>query len=162
MDRMWAPWRMEYVSATDDKKDACVFCGKEKPVDDKKDLLLYRGGKCFVLMNLYPYNNGHLMVIPFRHLNDVSLLDADERKEIFDLTVKSKEVLAKVYSPHGFNVGMNLGRPAGAGIDEHIHMHILPRWNGDTNFMPVIAHTKVISEGMESSWEKLRAEFDKV
>ncbi len=112
-------------------------------------------------MNRYPYNNGHLMVVPYQHTSEISSLSSEEKIELFNLLEISLNVLKKVMKPQGFNIGMNLGRLAGAGIADHLHFHIVPRWGGDTNFMPVVAHTKVISEGLEQTWEKLKREFDR-
>ena len=155
---LWAPWRIEYIQ-NPDKTPGCIFCDKPKESDDKVNLIVYRGKLTFVMMNRYPYNNGHLMVIPFRHTSELASLSSDEKLELFDLLVLSKEALKEVMHPHGFNIGMNLERVAGAGITEHLHFHIVPRWDGDTNFMPVVGHTKVISEGLEETWEKLNQTF---
>ncbi len=157
---LWAPWRMKYIEQP--AEEGCIFCDKPAEGDDQKNLILYRGEFCFVVMNKYPYNNGHLMVIPFRHVRDISKLTAEEKCELMDLLVKSKEVLAASVNPDGFNIGMNLGRTAGAGVDDHLHFHIVPRWNGDTNFMPVIGKTDVISEGLEQTWIRLKKAFDEI
>ncbi|MFP4164752.1 MAG: HIT family protein [Chitinispirillaceae bacterium] len=160
MDRIWAPWRMTYIKGVDDTKDeGCVFCNKPTQDSDKENLLLFRGKKCFVLMNLFPYNNGHLMIIPYQHTSDILNLDKETSSELWELTALSKEILSKTMNPEGFNIGMNLGRGAGAGIDQHIHMHIVPRWNGDTNFMPVVGQTKVISQALEETYETLHPLF---
>jgi ATP adenylyltransferase len=151
---LWAPWRMEYIQNADKDND-CIFCDKPKASDDRKNLIVYRGKLTFAMMNRYPYNNGHLMVIPFHHTSELASLSCDEKRELFDLLVLSQEALKEVMHPHGYNIGMNLGRVAGAGIVDHLHFHIVPRWDGDTNFMPVVGHTKVMSEGLEETWEKL-------
>jgi ATP adenylyltransferase len=155
---LWAPWRMEYIQNAD-KTSGCIFCDKPKESNDKVNLIVYRGKSVFVMMNRYPYNNGHLMVIPFRHTSELASLTPDEKLELIDLLVLSKEALKEVMQPHGFNIGMNLERVAGAGITDHLHFHIVPRWDGDTNFMPVVGHSKVISEGLEQTWEKLNHAF---
>ena len=155
---LWAPWRMEYIENTD-SSEGCVFCDKPAEDSDRENLIVYRGRMIFVIMNRYPYNNGHLMVVPYRHTCDLDSLHAREKTEIFDLLITSRKVLDQVMRPHGFNIGMNLGRVAGAGIDDHLHFHILPRWNGDTNFMPLIGHAKVVSEGLDCTWEKLSQAF---
>jgi ATP adenylyltransferase len=129
--------------------------------DDKDSLILRRGKYCFVVMNLYPYNNGHLMVVPFRHVADLSELSEEEKSELLFLAHKITETMREVMRSEGFNLGINLGRAAGAGVEDHIHLHIVPRWNGDTNFMPVIGKTKVISESLESTYQKLKAHLDK-
>ena len=156
---LWAPWRIEYIENTTESTE-CIFCDKPKDKDDKKNLIVYRGKLGFVIMNRFPYNNGHLMVVPYQHTSEISSLSSEERIELFNLLEISVNVLRKVMKPQGFNIGMNLGSLAGAGIADHLHFHIVPRWGGDTNFMPVIAHTKVISEGLEQTWEKLKREFD--
>ncbi len=155
---LWAPWRMEYIQTTDNPS-GCIFCDKPKESNDKINLIVYRGKWAFVMMNRYPYNNGHLMAIPFRHTNELISLSNDEKLELFDLLILSKKALHEVMQPHGFNIGMNLERVAGAGIADHLHFHIVPRWDGDTNFMPVVGHTKVLSEGLEETWKKLNCTF---
>jgi ATP adenylyltransferase len=158
---IWAPWRMEYIrTPQDEKPKGCIFCSKPKDDIDKEDLILYRGEHVFVIMNRYPYNNGHLMVVPYRHLNDYSDLTQEELAEIGNVTQIAIEVLKKKMSPQGFNVGFNIGESAGAGIAEHIHQHIVPRWTGDTNFMPVLCHTKVMVDGLTECWLELKKEFD--
>jgi ATP adenylyltransferase len=157
-DILWAPWRMEYIRNTD-KASGCIFCDKPKESEDKRNLIVHRAELTFVMMNRYPYNNGHLMVVPFRHTSEMSSLSRSERQELFDLLVLSQEALKEVMQPHGFNIGMNLERVAGAGVVDHLHFHIVPRWDGDTNFMPVVGHTKVLSEGLEETWKKLNRVF---
>ncbi|MCK5817628.1 MAG: HIT domain-containing protein, partial [Candidatus Marinimicrobia bacterium] len=137
----------------------CIFCNKPKNDKDKEDLILYRGKHVFVIMNRYPYSNGHLMVVPYRHISDYSTLTKEELYEISDVTQMVIEVLKKTMHPQGFNVGFNLGESAGAGIAEHIHQHIVPRWTGDTNFMPVLCHTKVMVDGLTECWTELKKEF---
>ncbi len=157
---LWAPWRIKYVENCDKPTD-CIFC--EKPVEDKdqENLIVYRGEHNFIIMNKYPYNNGHLMIVPYTHTCDLSALDQATKAEWIDLIELSQKVLAESMAPHGFNVGMNMGRVAGAGIAEHLHFHIVPRWNGDTNFMPVLGNAKIVSEGLEDTWEKLNNIFMK-
>lgn len=150
MDNLWAPWRMRYIEKYEEKSD-CIFCVKPTVEDDKENLILYRGETCFIIMNKYPYNNGHLMIVPYRHLSDLNKLTEAELLEINKLLLKSYNALQKSVKPHGFNIGLNLGRVAGAGIDQHLHYHIVPRWNGDTNFMPVTGQTKVISQAIEET-----------
>lgn len=159
MERLWAPWRMTYIKGIDSKEEGCVFCNKPKQDNDKENLLLFRGKRCFVLMNLFPYNNGHLMIIPYQHCSDILDLDGETSAELWNLTALSKKVLSETMRPEGFNIGMNLGRGAGAGIDQHIHMHIVPRWNGDTNFMPVLSETRVISQALEETYGMLQPLF---
>jgi ATP adenylyltransferase len=158
MDILWAPWRIEYI--TQSKEAGCIFCNKPSENQDQKNLILFRRKSSFVIMNFYPYNNGHLMIVPFRHISDIADLTADEKLELMDLLALSKEALRQTMSPQGFNIGMNLGEVAGAGVKDHLHFHIVPRWNGDTNFMPICGHTKVISEGLTETWEKLKKALD--
>lgn len=159
--KIWAPWRMEYIRMPQEEKPkGCIFCNKPKNKNDQEDLILYRGEKVFVIMNRYPYNNGHLMVVPYRHLSDYGALSAEELNEIGRVTQICIEVLKSTMQPQGFNVGFNLGESAGAGIAEHIHQHIVPRWTGDTNFMPVLCHTKVMVDGLNECWLGLKKAFD--
>lgn len=161
MDYLWAPWRMEYIQTPKEEKDAdCIFCCKPREECDRKNLILHYGKHVFVIMNLFPYNNGHMMIVPYRHLSDYRDLSKEERHEIADLTELCLDVLNKVMHPNGFNIGFNIGEAAGAGIAEHIHQHIVPRWIGDTNFMPVLGHTKVQVDGLEETWLKLKEAFD--
>lgn len=159
MDKLWAPWRMEYIRGIHQKDHGCIFCEKTRGDNDRENLILFRGKKNFIIMNRYPYNNGHLMVVPFEHSSDSSDLKDAAILEIWRLTNKCKEVLTKSFHPDGFNIGMNIGRTAGAGIDQHIHMHIVPRWNGDTNYMPVIGETKVISQGLLEAYDIMKPYF---
>jgi len=152
MKTLWAPWRIDYI--TGGKKEGCIFCDKPKEGNDKKNLILYKGETSFIIMNRYPYSNGHLMAVPYRHINYMPELDHKERLELMNLTTKCIEIL-KVMNPDGFNIGMNLGTAGGAGIDDHLHFHIVPRWNGDTNFMPLIADVKVMPEYLEDTYETL-------
>jgi len=153
---LWAPWRIEYI--LQDKPDFCVLCEK-KGRSDKDRLILTQGKYSFVIMNLYPYNNGHLMICPYEHTNDWLSLDSITKQEMQNFLDQSMKVLKKLMKPDGFNIGMNIGKTAGAGIDEHLHWHIVPRWNGDTNFMPVLNHTKVHVDALEETWKKLKSEF---
>ncbi len=154
MDRLWAPWRMEYIKM--ERKNGCIFCEKPQENKDDKNFILYRGKTAFVILNIFPYNNGHLMVAPYEHIANLEELQDDTLLEISHLLQKMIIVLKKAMSPHGFNVGMNLGETAGAGIPGHLHWHIVPRWNGDTNFMPVISNTKVIVQSLENSYMTLK------
>jgi ATP adenylyltransferase len=157
MKRLWAPWRMEYILGA--KEDECIFCTKPKGGDDKKNLILFRGEHNYVIMNLYPYNNGHLMVVPYRHTSDITGITREEMNENGRLVQRCVEVLKGSFSPEGYNIGMNLETAAGAGIDEHIHMHIVPRWNGDTNFMPVVGDTRVMPQHISESYDILNKGF---
>lgn len=155
MERLWAPWRTVYVGK--DHGDTCIFCDKLQSTEDEANHLLYRGEKAFVLLNLYPYTNGHLLVAPKRHVGDLADLTREEMLELGETTRQMVEVLRKAFRPDGFNIGVNLGTIAGAGVPGHFHVHIVPRWAGDTNFMPVLGEVRVISEGLETTYRKLKA-----
>lgn len=158
MKVIWAPWRMAYIK--DDRKPAgCIFCLKAKERRDAANLLLHRGEYGFVMMNLFPYNNGHLLVAPYAHVNSTEHLPDRSALDMIKLTNLSLKVLRTEMRPDGFNVGINMERVGGAGIEEHVHVHIVPRWNGDTNFMPIIAETRVIPEHLQTAYRKLRARF---
>ena len=152
MKVLWAPWRIQYI--TGDKEEGCIFCTKPKERNDKKNLILYTGETGFIIMNRYPYSNGHLMAVPYKHTNNLSDLTQEERLELANLTIKCTDILQAI-RPDGFNIGMNLGRAGGAGIDDHLHYHIVPRWNGDSNFMSVIADVRVMPEYLEETYETL-------
>jgi ATP adenylyltransferase len=157
MEHLWAPWRIEYIKKAD--KVGCIFCQKPAEESDVSNYILYRGQKNFIIMNSYPYNPGHLMIAPYRHIANLDELTKEELGEHHELVCRSVTVLTQVFKPDGFNIGMNLGRVAGAGIDKHIHSHIVPRWAGDTNFMPLIADTNVINEALEETYKKLAGKF---
>lgn len=161
MEKLFSPWRSKYISSFSDKErwDGCVLCDAYNGSDDEASLLVYRGREAFVLMNRFPYNSGHLMIIPTRHTSDFQSLTKTETMETMDLLAASERALKELSKPQGFNIGMNLGRIAGAGIDGHLHWHIVPRWNGDTNFLPAIADVKVVSEDMAEQWKRLREIF---
>ncbi len=154
MERLWAPWRSVYIGK--DHGSECIFCSKLNDNKDEENHVLLRGEKTFVLLNIYPYNNGHLMVAPNRHVGDITELDAEESQELFQMVQKMVALLRKAFNPEGFNVGINLGKIAGAGVPGHVHVHIVPRWGGDTNFMPVIGDVRVISEGLDLTYRKLK------
>jgi len=160
MKKLWAPWRIEYIRSP--KEDGCIFCDKPAGDNDREDLILYRGEKVFILMNLYPYNNAHLMIAPYIHVDNTEELDADTYKEIMVLADQSMAILKETMGAQGFNFGANIGAVAGAGIEEHIHFHIVPRWAGDTNFMPVLGHTKVEVQGLQECYDLLRPHFDRI
>jgi ATP adenylyltransferase len=153
MEQIWAPWRMIYIGG--DRDDGCVFCDKAASAEDEQNLVLLRGEKTLVMMNLYPYNNGHLLVMPKRHVGEMEDLTEEEMMELFQMTRKMVKVLG-YFKPQGFNVGINIGRAAGAGIPGHFHIHIVPRWIGDTNFMPVFGDVRVISESLDVTYKKLK------
>jgi ATP adenylyltransferase len=147
---------MEYIkSAGTEDQPECIFCDLPSRDDDEKNLILVRSEKAFVILNAFPYNAGHLMVAPFRHVGEVEDVSAEELAEVDALLQRSIRALKEEYRPHGFNIGMNLGRVAGAGIPDHVHWHVVPRWNGDTNFMPVVGQTKVLPELLEESFRRL-------
>jgi ATP adenylyltransferase len=159
--RIWAPWRLEYVKdAAKDNEDECIFCAKPAADHDEANLIVHRGQRCFVILNLFPYTNGHLMVAPFEHTAALQDLDPDTVAEMMALAQAAMRRLQEVYAPHGYNVGFNQGRIAGAGFENHIHMHVVPRWGGDTNFMPVLADTRVMPQTPQQSYEALRGGFD--
>ena len=161
-ERIWAPWRLAYVKdASKDVEQACIFCAKPDQGDDRENLIVHRGERCFVILNLYPYTNGHLMIAPFEHVGAIQELPAETTAEMMALAQRAIEVLEAKYEPHGFNVGFNQGRVAGAGVEHHIHMHVVPRWGGDTNFMPVLADTRVMPQTLEQTYEALEGEFSR-
>lgn len=159
MERLMSPWRLRYVSSERRKDEGCVFCAAFKARDDRSRLVLFRGEHNFVILNKYPYNNGHLMIVPNVHIQ--SLLDAPDETlvEMARLAARCEAVLRRVYRPTGINLGMNLGTSAGAGIEEHYHLHLLPRWDGDTNFMTSVGGTRVIPEALQASYRRLRPMF---
>jgi ATP adenylyltransferase len=158
--RLWAPWRLPYVKdAAKDEESKCIFCTKPAEEDDAANFIVHRGELCFVILNTFPYTNGHLMIAPYEHTPALQELDPDTVAELMALAQRAMRRLEEVYSPHGYNVGFNQGRIAGAGFENHIHMHVVPRWGGDTNFMPVLADTRVMPETLEQSYEALRGEL---
>jgi ATP adenylyltransferase len=157
--RLWAPWRLEYLKG--EKSSDCIFCSKPALPDDEA-FIVHRGTSCYVILNAFPYTNGHVMVAPFEHVGDLRRLQADASAELMVLTQRSLAAIERVYGAEGFNLGMNLGDVAGAGFAGHVHMHVVPRWKGDTNFMPVVGDTRVMPEALPDSWSKLRAAFEEV
>ncbi len=158
MDLLWAPWRMKYIEYEAIKKrEECIFCSAATTENPEEKLVLHRTRFSVVVMNLYPYNTGHLLVAPKRHIASTEDLSEEELLDLFGLVNRCLKLLKAVFNPDGFNVGMNLGRVAGAGIEDHVHIHIVPRWNGDTNFMPVISNTKVIPEALKDTYMRLLA-----
>ncbi len=158
MNRLWAPWRMEYIAGVDEES-SCFLCEaavSEGEAEDKERLLLWRTGHWLVVMNRWPYNNGHLLIAPKRHTSDIEAIADEEFAELGAILRRCKQRLTEVMSPDGFNLGLNLGRVAGAGVEDHLHWHIVPRWNGDTNFMPVLSSTKIIPQSLRELYELLR------
>jgi ATP adenylyltransferase len=163
-DIMWAPWRMSYIAAVHDHKienPACVFCRLPTLDNDAETYILGRGEHCFVVMNVYPYNNGHLMIVPYAHVDAITGLEEDTTTEMMRLLRRSQTVLTEAMNPHGFNVGINQGGAAGAGIADHVHLHLVPRWVGDTNFMPVMGNVRVIPQHLDDTYAMLRGGFAK-
>lgn len=157
-ERLWSPWRMEYI--LDNGKSAeCIFCSKPEEETDRENLILHRGEKTFIIMNRYPYNNGHLLIVPFSHVSDTDGLTDEEMFEILQETKRSVRILKEVMKPEGFNIGINMGKAAGAGIESHIHVHIVPRWNGDTNFMPALSNVRVMPELLDETYMRLSPLF---
>lgn len=159
MERLWAPWRMEYMGSAGSSDGGCVFCDHLAEGDDAAAHILYRGHTMFVILNAYPYNTGHLMVAPLRHAADVKDLTDAERRELFEVTCSAVEIVREMMGAQGFNTGMNLGSAGGAGILGHLHMHVVPRWGGDTNFMSTVADTKVLPEMLADTAARLRPGF---
>ena len=156
MKQLWAPWRLEYIKSADEE-GGCIFCDAAAGDDDAERLVVHRGAQTIVLLNKFPYASGHLMVAPVRHVGEYGELTDDEVLELHRFASAGMGALAQLYGPQGYNVGWNLGRIAGAGVVDHVHLHVVPRWAGDTNFMPVLADTKVIPEALAATAERLRA-----
>lgn len=152
MQNIWAPWRMQYI--LQEKEEGCIFC-LEKEKKDHEAHILYRGNHSFVMINKFPYSNGHLLIAPYQHVKDLECLNQDELLDMLELIKVSTGILKDALNSDGFNIGANLGRVAGAGVENHLHFHIVPRWDGDTNFMPILSETRVISEHLEDTFNKL-------
>jgi len=163
MDHLWSPWRLAYVSGTS-SATGCIFCdaASSHPDPERDTLIVIRGAACYVILNLYPYNNGHLMVVPNRHIGSLAAANPDELSELMHLTRDAEVALTEAYTPQGINVGINLGRPAGAGVLDHVHVHLVPRWNGDTSFMSVIGNTRVLPEDLGQTARRLRPIFSRL
>jgi len=157
MKQIWAPWRLEYIQA--EKPKECILCEKPSQNNDALNYILYRGDKNFVILNSYPYNPGHLMIAPYRHTGNLEELTDEELHEHFKIVSRSVKLLKQVFNPDGFNIGINIGKVAGAGIVDHFHTHIVPRWPGDTNFMPVISDVRVLPEALAETYNKLKDKF---
>ena len=157
MERIWAPWRIKYIQM--EKAEGCILCDKPRQNNDTLNYILHRGDKNFIIMNTYPYNPGHLMIAPYRHIANLEELTDGELHEHFEIVSRSIKVLRQIFNPTGFNIGINIGRVAGAGIEEHVHTHIVPRWQGDTNFMPVVSNVRVVPQALAETYEKLRGKF---
>ena len=162
MDRLWSPWRGEYIAsaAASDSSAGCVFCEiKANPQNDERNFVLHRARLNFVVLNIHPYSSGHLLIVPYEHTAELRAVPKETSDELMDLTKRAEAAIREAYQPDGINLGMNLGRAAGAGIAGHIHVHILPRWNGDTNFMTTVGGTRVLPEELSSTFSKLRGRF---
>ncbi|HTM26686.1 MAG TPA: HIT domain-containing protein [Vicinamibacterales bacterium] len=157
MEHLWSPWRLAYITGASPSA-GCVFCSALTD-PDAESLIVFRGRSCFVILNLFPYNNGHLMVVPMRHIATLGSATPEELSELIELTRRAEIALTETYAPHGLNMGINLGKPAGAGILDHVHMHVVPRWNGDTNFMTVVGRTRVLPEELPDTAARLRPIF---
>jgi ATP adenylyltransferase len=160
MEIKWTPWRGTYIKRGNEEESGCILCSAYQANDDKAKLVLHRGEHAYVIMNLYPYNPGHLMIAPYEHTADFAALATPVAAEIMALGQRCLGVLQAEMSPHGFNLGMNLGRVAGAGVDQHLHLHVVPRWNGDTNFMPLIGGVKLVPEAIDDTYDTLKSHFD--
>ena len=158
MNHIWSPWRMEYIESNN-KVDGCVFCIMQELEDGPQNLIAFRGERAYVILNRYPYTSGHLMVVPLDHLPNLEELDSQTRAEMMELTSRSMTVLRKIYHPEAFNMGANIGEAAGAGVKQHVHIHIVPRWGGDTNFMSTVGGTRVLPEALESTYERVKNGF---
>ncbi|SRR5579884_253533 len=158
MDYLWTPWRFAYITQAN-RTTGCIFCDKAASPEDEANYVVYRGRKNFLLLNLFPYTAGHVMIVPYRHIATLTEGCRDELIEMMDLTQRTEAALRKIYRPEGINLGMNIGKAAGAGVAGHIHMHVLPRWEADANFMSVIGETRVLPEELPVTWAKLRNEF---
>ena len=160
MDYLWTPWRYAYVS-TAEKTTGCVFCDAVNAGDDRKVLIVHRGQHCFVILNMYPYTPGHVMIVPYAHLDELRKLPPDAAHEMIELSQRMESILRELYRPDGVNLGMNIGKAAGAGIAGHIHMHVLPRWVADANFLSVVSETRVLPEALEETWKRMTAALQK-
>ena len=155
MNYLWSPWRMVYILA-EKSDEGCIFCNGLAQVDGPENLIIHRGSNAFVILNRFPYTSGHLMIVPYEHQPSLELLNPESRADVMELAARSVQVLEKLYSPQGFNLGMNIGAAAGAGVTEHIHLHVVPRWAGDTNFMSAVSQTRVLPELLEETFRRVK------
>jgi ATP adenylyltransferase len=156
-ERLWAPWRLEYIKG--EKPDGCFLCEKPLESDDEAAYIVHRGDRCFAILNAFPYNNGHVMIAPYAHVGAIEELPDETALELMQLTARAVKALAGAYGPEGYNIGINQGKVAGAGLEHHIHQHVVPRWGADTNFMPVIGSTRVLPQSLAESWKALSERF---
>lgn len=163
MDRLYTPWRYDYIKGTSGEKtghgQTCIFCAIAARSDDERTFIVHRAERNFIVLNIYPYTSGHLMIVPFEHTADFAALSKETSDEMMDLAKRAQTVLGELYRPHGFNLGINLGRAAGAGVSDHLHMHVLPRWSGDANFMTTVGETRVLPEDLETTYGRLAGRF---
>ena len=164
MDIIWSPWRYDYIKSSaptgEEQSSRCVFCDlASAPADDEANFILHRGAHNYIVLNIYPYISGHLLIVPYLHVAELDQSPKEATDELMDFAKRSQTALRETYSPHGFNLGMNLGRAAGAGVAAHLHLHIMPRWIGDSNFMSTVGETRVIPEDLKTTYEKLRVHF---
>ena len=159
MKQLWAPWRMAYIESGGNDEPGCIFCTKPAAKRDEENLIVYRGPRVFIIMNKFPYNNGHVMIAPYQHVPTIEELDAETLTELMTTAQRTLAAMRAAFNPQGFNMGINQGLVAGAGIAEHVHFHIVPRWNGDTNFMPVLADTKVMPDFIQNTARQLREQL---
>jgi ATP adenylyltransferase len=159
MNHIWSPWRMEYIE-NHGREEGCVFCRAQAMQDGPQNLIVYRKALAYVILNRYPYTSGHVMVVPLRHQPNLEALDAPERAEMMELTSLATSVLRGIYQTQAFNIGLNIGEAAGAGVKEHVHVHVVPRWVGDTNFMSTLAGTRVLPELLQDTWKRIKTGFD--
>ena len=162
MERLWAPWRMKFIEELRDKGSGCIFCEMAAPGDDRERLILHRGERCFTVLNRYPYNNGHMMIVPYKHVGELSELDGVDYEEMLSMSSASVKIMRETMEAEGFNMGLNIGAVAGAGITDHIHMHLVPRWRGDANFLPIIGGTKSMPEYLDDTYNRLKEPFEKL
>jgi ATP adenylyltransferase len=160
---LWTPWRYDYIKGTSGEKSGsgqpCVFCSLLEQQDDERTFILHRARHNFVILNIYPYTSGHLLIVPYEHAADLDLIAKEASDEMMDLAKRAQTVLRETYRPHGFNLGINLGRSAGAGVADHLHLHVLPRWTGDANFMSTVSETRVLPEDLTATYDRLRGTF---
>jgi ATP adenylyltransferase len=159
MNHLWSPWRMSYIE-NHEKENGCVFCNAQSQADSAENLIAYRGKLAYVILNRYPYTSGHVMVIPFAHVPNLEELDSETRAEMMELSARCMTILREIYKPHGFNMGANIGEAAGAGVLGHVHIHIVPRWAGDTNFMSAVGGTRVLPESLEDTYRRVKNGFE--
>jgi ATP adenylyltransferase len=162
MEDLWAPWRMAYIAPENPQAQECIFCVQPAPGSDEEHYILYRGERCFMMLNRYPYNSGHLMIAPYQHVGNIEQIDGSTLSELMSQAQLALRAMRLAMQPDGFNMGINQGKVAGAGFPDHAHMHVVPRWNGDTNFMPVLADVKVMPELLDTTYRKLKQALETI